>query len=173
MHTHLNDAVKFLSTVLDARVGLDQEMPGGTFFASALKTAVEQGNISTDILDKKVLHILTSMFQFGLFDRPPSGSLNANSSSDSHNAIAREIASGSMVLLKNSGVLPLVPGKKIIAVGDAGHIAPVVVGKINAKTVSLIYLIQRECFFIFTVTAKYLSFLPGLRFSIPINFPPQ
>jgi len=101
--------------------GLDQEMPGGSKMDGApgddgvcchdLCRLVENGTVKEATIDASALRVLTPMFQMGLFDREPSGAIDANVSSEAHNAAARKMASASMVLLKNEDILPLVPGK--------------------------------------------------------------
>ena len=48
-----------------------------------------------------MVRILTAMFTIGLFDRPASGAITANVTSVAHNALARKLAAGATVLLKN------------------------------------------------------------------------
>jgi len=115
-------------TELDAMAGLDQEMPGGGHFGDNLKKAIQDGDVPMSVLDEKVLHILTPMYQFGLFDRQPDGDLKNNATSPAHDEVARELARGSMVLVKNSNILPLTTSKRIIVVGDAGRKSPTTSG---------------------------------------------
>lgn len=82
------------------------------------------------------MRMLTSMYEIGLFDNNYEGDPNANVTSDAHNQLARELASNSIVLLKNDqNILPL-PYKDLgscIAVfgdettvsgGGSGHVTP-------------------------------------------------
>ena len=48
--------------------GLDQQMPDDSYFGAALKTMVEQGKVSTEMVDDSVRRILTPMFAMGVFD---------------------------------------------------------------------------------------------------------
>lgn len=97
------------STVPSVISGLDQEMPIGLYFSDReLKAKLSSGNITESMLDEKVLRILTSMYTIGLFDSPNTGHPKADVTSDAHNALAREIAAKSTVLLKNeNNLLPL------------------------------------------------------------------
>ena len=73
----------------------------------------------------QVLRLLTPMYAIG-FDQPPTGNLDANVTSDAHNALARQLAEDSITLLKNDGgLLPLsLDGLKSIAVfGDIDTVA--------------------------------------------------
>jgi beta-glucosidase len=104
---------------------------------------VQAGQVPTATLDGMVARILTEMFRFGLFDRPPSGSLTATVTTPGHAQAGRDVSEAGTVLLKNDGgVLPLQPRRDpSIAVigsdggkyamtsggGSAGVIAPYVV----------------------------------------------
>jgi beta-glucosidase len=108
------------STVASANSGLDQEMPGGDFFGSALQTALSNGQVSTATLNGMVGRILTEMFAFGLFDNTPHGSTGATVTSAAHQTTARQIAEQGTVLLRNTGgALPLTTAstKSIAVIG--------------------------------------------------------
>ena len=106
------------STVAAALAGLDQEMPDDEFFGPALLEAVQNGTVPESVLDDKVLRILTGMYAAGLFDRPVTGNIANNVTSDEHNALARSFAANAMVLLANNGILPIPPFVKQFAVRD-------------------------------------------------------
>jgi len=59
------------STAKAAMNGLDQEMPGSTYFGDALKKAVESGEVPMSRLNDMVHRILRSMFAVGVIDDPP------------------------------------------------------------------------------------------------------
>jgi beta-glucosidase len=108
------------STVASANNGLDMEMPGSTYYGSALTTAVANGQVSQATIDDHVRRILTSMFRQGLFDRTQTGTMAATVTSASHTALARQVAAEGSVLLKNSNaVLPVPATTKSIAVVGA------------------------------------------------------
>lgn len=96
------------STVKAALHGLDQEMPGDdNYFNEPLKKAVEGGQVPMARLDDMVHRILRSMFAAGVVDEPPVRSVvNPFKGRDD----AQHIEEESIVLLKNSGVLPLQAG---------------------------------------------------------------
>jgi beta-glucosidase len=105
------------STVASANNGLDMEMPGSTYFGSALTTAVANGQVSQATIDDHVRRILTPMFRRGLFDRTQTGTMAATVTSAAHTAVARQVAAEGSVLLKNSNaVLPVPATTKSIAV---------------------------------------------------------
>ncbi|SOD74575.1 beta-glucosidase [Jatrophihabitans sp. GAS493] len=108
------------STVASANGGLNIEMPGDTYFGSALSAAVGAGTVSVATIDSMVSAILTQMFGFGLFDRAPTGSPTRVVTTDAHIAVARAVAAEGTVLLKNTaGTLPITAAAHTIAViGD-------------------------------------------------------
>lgn len=133
----MSDWMATHSTTQSLKAGLDQEMPFGLHFSQkSLKSKLEAGEISETDIDNSVLRILTAMYTSGMFDRPVSGDPLANVTSDSHNALAREIAAKSAVLLKNEGsVLPLDSSnlgdciavfgdEKTVSGGGSGHVNP-------------------------------------------------
>jgi len=106
------------STEKAAFAGLDQEsgeeMDSQIRFGSALKKAVEVGDVSRERLDDMVRRVLRAMFASGIVDFPPTpgGFIDHNL----HAEIAQSVAERGMVLLRNDGVLPLRKGPQRIAV---------------------------------------------------------
>jgi beta-glucosidase len=95
------------TTVGAATAGLDQELAFGKYFGWALFDAVQRGDVPAAIVDAKARRIVKSMFRLGLFDKPVEVAPLPN---DEHGRRSREIGEQGVVLLKNSGVLPLDPG---------------------------------------------------------------
>jgi beta-glucosidase len=93
------------TTVKAALSGLDQEMPNNKYFGDKLMEAVHSGTMDESVVNDKVLRILTPMFAIGLFDHPQGGDIRTNTTSKENNALAREIASNGIVLLKNDDAL--------------------------------------------------------------------
>jgi beta-glucosidase len=94
--------------------GVDMEMISRTYH-DTLKSQIEHGVVAPAVLDEAVRRVLTVKFQKGLFDRPYTEPLNAATAFLQPDAIAlaREAASKSCVLLKNTNnVLPLSPSAK-------------------------------------------------------------
>jgi beta-glucosidase len=122
------------STSMNA--GLDQQMPGtdplNQWMHSKLAAQVADGTVTMARLDETALRILTPLFAVGEFDHPvsASGSIDANVTSDAHNAVARQLSAASHVLLKNvGGVLPLGASvKRIAVIGKAADAAVVSAG---------------------------------------------
>lgn len=113
------------STVASANNGLDQEMPGDKYYGSALKAAVQSGQVSEATVDEHVRRILFTMFSHGLFDKDQTGNWSADVRSPEHDRFARAVAEQGTVLLKNSGgLLPLTRKETIAVLGAAGGTAP-------------------------------------------------
>jgi beta-glucosidase len=105
------------STVASANNGLDMEMPGASYYGSALTNAVAGGQVSQATMDDHVRRVLTPMFRRGLFDRTQTGSMSATVTSAAHAAVTRQVAAEGSVLLKNANaVLPVPAATKSIAV---------------------------------------------------------
>jgi beta-glucosidase len=92
------------STAKAALAGLDLEMPEDTYFADALKKAVEGGEVPMSRLNDMVHRVLRSEFAVGLFDNPlrreavdPVAGFE----------VAQRVAEEGTVLLKNNSQLPL------------------------------------------------------------------
>jgi len=92
------------STVPTAKAGLDLEMPTGTYWGDALKTAVNAGEVPVSLLDEKLVRRFRTMMQRGVWDNPPvRGPIPAGNAD-----IALKLGAEGIVLLKNTGgQLPL------------------------------------------------------------------
>ncbi|GAB76626.1 beta-glucosidase [Austwickia chelonae] len=104
------------SSVASANAGLDLQMPDSCYYDKRLRQGLAEGKVSEQRLDDMVTRILTPMFAHGLFDRAPTGSPKAKVTNPGHAAVAHKVATDSMVLMKNDGVLPLKPSANGIAV---------------------------------------------------------
>ncbi|HTQ49591.1 MAG TPA: glycoside hydrolase family 3 C-terminal domain-containing protein [Candidatus Acidoferrales bacterium] len=110
--------------------GLDMDMYSGQFTPNNITAAIQSGNVPAAELDGMVQRILTSMFQFGIFDNPPTGNLSSPVMSPAHNQFARDAAAAGTVLLQNNGgLLPLGSSVHTIAViGSVASTSPISVG---------------------------------------------
>jgi beta-glucosidase len=128
------------STVASANAGLNQDMPGTDgYYGTALQAAVASGAVSNATLNSMVTPILTEMFAFGLFDKPPAGSPAETATSSAHNADAAQLAGEGTVLLKNSGgVLPLSASSdtSIAVIGTDASSSPQTAGGGSASVTS-------------------------------------
>ena len=78
-----------------------------------------------------VRRILTQMFQFDLFNNPPTGNLSSPASTPADNAFAQNVAQRGTVLLQNTGsILPLSTAttKSIAVIGPDGTTSPQTAG---------------------------------------------
>jgi beta-glucosidase len=108
-------------TVAAANNGLDIEMGSSGaydqwYFAKPLLAAVKAKQVSEKTIDDKVRRVLWLMFHTSMSENHPAGSI----ATPAHSKAAYDIASESIVLLKNdAGLLPLKNNVKSIAViGD-------------------------------------------------------
>ncbi len=102
------------STVGSATAGLDLEMPGpARFFGPALADAVRAGEVDESTVDAQATRLLTAFARVGGFSDDPAPADRSDADDD---ALAREAAAASLVLLTNDGVLPLPPSPGTIAV---------------------------------------------------------
>lgn len=108
-----------------ANASVDIDMMGHCY-SSQLEKLVESGAVSEKTIDDAVRNILRLKFRLGLFDNPYTPVLEKKPYyAPASLAKAKQAAAEGAVLLKNSGILPLVPGdvKTIAVVGpmaDAG-----------------------------------------------------
>ncbi|WP_301751832.1 glycoside hydrolase family 3 protein [uncultured Erythrobacter sp.] len=105
--------------------GLDMYMAPDTWkpIYNDLLARAKSGAIPMARIDDAVARILRVKARLGLFeagkpsDRPYSGQYELLGAPE-HRAVAREAVRKSLVLLKNQGVLPLAPGKRLLVAGD-------------------------------------------------------
>lgn len=104
----VHDRVKAL------RAGLDLEMPGPQPARTrAVIEAVRAGALDEAALDEAARRILTVAFRAA--EAPKGGAFDKAA----HHALARRVAGEGMVLLKNTGVLPLRHPRRIAVIGRA------------------------------------------------------
>ncbi|POX47645.1 glycosyl hydrolase [Streptomyces sp. Ru71] len=112
--------------------GLDMEMPNGTWFGTALLTAVREGRVAEKYVDRAVARVLAVMDRFRLLDGqvPPRPARDATAGA----AVALEVAKAGATLLHNPhGTLPLTAGS-IAVIGPTGAV-PFVSGGGSAHVV--------------------------------------
>ncbi|MDQ1040246.1 beta-glucosidase [Streptomyces sp. V3I8] len=123
------------STVASLAAGLDMEMPNGRYFGAALRTAVHDGGVPEEYVDRSVRRVLTAMDDFGLLDgsAPPRPRRDPAAGA----AVALEVAKAGATLLHNrNGALPLTgeAARSIAVVGPTGAV-PFVSGGGSAHVV--------------------------------------
>lgn len=106
------------STVGAAIGGLDVEMPGNTFMGQALIDSVKSGAVPMEVIDAKVRNLLR--VRFAIPAVPKDVANTQITSQPKTQAIAYNVASKSIVMLKNDGgLLPISKKmKNILVVGD-------------------------------------------------------
>jgi beta-glucosidase len=90
--------------------GLDVELPQLDCYGDPLRERVQSGQLDEAIVDRSVRRLLRTKFELGLFEAPFVDEAQAEAVYDTRpqRALARQIASRSLVLLKNEGeLLPL------------------------------------------------------------------
>ena len=107
------------STVAAALAGLDVEMPSGAHFGGGkLQEAVAFGKVPAAAIDDKARRVLRAMIGSGTIDRRPSSRPPLSAvGSPAHRAASLRMAQEGIVLLKNSGVLPLGNIRSVAAIG--------------------------------------------------------
>ena len=132
--------------------GLDLSMQSG-FYAAHLPALVQGGQVPMALLDESVRRILRLKEAIGLFDDPYRSLDPAREADDSHiaahDALARDAARRSIVLLKNdNGLLPLrKAGQKIALIG------PLAQDRDNIE----------GCWTLFGDKSRYVTLEAGLR----------
>jgi beta-glucosidase len=112
----LTDWYGVASTVGSHQAGVDLEMPGpGRAYGPALADAVRQGSVGSDALDEQVRRLLSVFDRLGALDHketePPARPEPARRAT-----VAGQASAASIVVLKNTGILPLPPGLGRLAV---------------------------------------------------------
>jgi beta-glucosidase len=93
---------------LDLEMGTENRAYADYFLASPFLAGLRSGQYPMSLLDDKVRRNLRVMFATHMFDTRPVGSLNTVA----HQAIARQVAEGAIVLLKNDdAILPIDPAR--------------------------------------------------------------
>lgn len=104
--------------LLAKKGGCDTEIPVGGAFRQ-LADYVRSGELQEELIDESVRRILKIKFDTGLFENPycDIGKVFVSMSNPEKGLLSREIATKSLVLLKNDGILPLKPHQKIAVIG--------------------------------------------------------
>jgi beta-glucosidase len=100
--------------VEDVRAGMDLEMPGTNADSdNEVVTAVKNGTLSMAEVDLCAVRVVEFILM-GMEKKPAPASTNKE-----HNALAREIATKSAVLLRNEdAILPICPTAKVAVIGE-------------------------------------------------------
>ena len=127
--------------------------------------AVQQGYLSEGAVDTALIRLFTARMRLGMFDPPamvPFSKIDEKElDSAAHRELARRMASESMVLLKNDGVLPLKSAERIAIVGPLAEQTAVLLGNYNGTpthTVTVLEGMKAEF-----PNAK-ITYVPGTQF---------
>jgi len=127
----MSDWMSTYDGIAAARSGLDLEMPSGAFMnQQTLLPAIQDGRLTSTMIDDKIRHILHPAVRFGWLDRSQIDSKFSTYSAANHQ-LALKTARESIVLLKNKdSLLPLdrTKVKSILVVGPDAHPAQPVGG---------------------------------------------
>lgn len=104
------------SAALAFNAGLDVELPKDDC-ARHLAEAVERGLISMEKIDEIVSRVLSEKFRLGLFEHPYTQEENIDLQNAQTRQVAREVATRSLTLLENNGVLPISGKPRVAVVG--------------------------------------------------------
>ena len=89
----------------------------------AMFAALDSGQLTPDLLALRTAQVATVLFQRGLFDRPRTP-VRASGPTPEELSAGQEVSSQSLVLLKNTKVLPIGPTTSIAAIGAAASLSP-------------------------------------------------
>ena len=104
------------SAALAFNAGLDVELPKDDC-ARHLATAVERRLMTMTKVDEIVSRILTEKFRLGLFEQPYTDVSAIDLQSDEARKAARDVATCSITLLENNGILPLQGRPRVAVIG--------------------------------------------------------
>ena len=98
--------------------GNDVDFPHGANYIH-LQEAIDQGLVKPEVLERAVKNVLRFKFRAGLFDKTPYlySKEEIKLDSEEERQTAYDIATQSVVLLENNGILPLKDAKKIFLTG--------------------------------------------------------
>jgi len=124
------------STVNAIKNGLNVEMPDKKYFGKALLDSVKGGLVTEEIINQRVREILR--VRFAVKPVPENEANKEITSQPAQQKIAYNVASKSIVLLKNDGVLPLqLDNKPVIAVIGANATQKMASGGLGAGVKTL------------------------------------
>ncbi len=121
------------AAALSLQAGTDLSCSMWTPGFNTLADAVKQGLVSEDLVTQAAERLYTARFKLGMFDpqgsNPPDNIPFSDTASDANRKISLHAAEESIVLLKNSGALPLksAPGH-IAVIGPTADLLPSILG---------------------------------------------
>ncbi|MFF5180184.1 beta-glucosidase [Micromonospora sp. NPDC000316] len=126
-------AIRFLQTLhgvaersadaagLALHAGIDVELPTVDAYGDSLLAAVRAGEVDEALVDRAVRRVLIQKIEIGLLDdgwqELPDDVASLRLDDEASQDVAVRLARGSVVLLRNTGVLPLPAGRRVALVG--------------------------------------------------------
>lgn len=133
------------STVNSIKNGLNVEMPDKKFLGQALLDSIRAGIVSEELIDRRVREILR--VRLAIKPVPEDEANKTMTSQPAQQKVAYEVASHSIVMLKNDGVLPLkLADKPVIAVIGANATQKMASGGLGAGVKALYEVTPLEAF---------------------------
>lgn len=120
----MSDWTSVYSPLQAAVSGIDLEMPAGFCLnKELLLPLINNGLITEQQIDAKVINILKTLIAFGFFDREQKDS-SIPEDDPVADRTAYEVAAESIVMLENHGILPLQGPQKLILMGPYSKTVP-------------------------------------------------
>lgn len=124
MHHYFTEHAETITAGLKA--GIDCFTDDETLVRQATKDAFDRGMITEEQIDEALYHHFGVMLRLGLFDPPGTNPYEHIGIQDvgtpEHHQIARDLATESVVLLKNNGILPLDSDRSVAVVGPLSDV---------------------------------------------------
>jgi beta-glucosidase len=140
IHTYHNLAETRKQAAIKAlTAGIDVELPSVACYGEDLLDAIQSGELKVETVDLAVKRHLQIKFELGLFDNPYVDEEHVLEVFDTreNRQLAYDIASKSLVLLKNDGFLPLKPsGLKLAVIGPNADSSRSLMGDYSYAAVS-------------------------------------
>ncbi|RIK11471.1 MAG: hypothetical protein DCC49_00315 [Acidobacteria bacterium] len=105
MHRVARDGTE--AAAMAIRAGLDLELPSPAEYPTGIPDALGRGLLSMDDVDRSVTRVLIAKLKLGLFENPYVDAERIDLDSATDQELASEIATKSVTLLTNDGLLPL------------------------------------------------------------------
>jgi beta-glucosidase len=148
IHTyHYAAANRSQAAAMALKAGIEVELPTIDSYGEALRMALEAGDVTLDMVDQAVARHLVKKIELGLFEQPyvDEERVLEHFETAENRDLARHIASQSMVLLKNHGILPLSKTTGTLAViGPNAHDGRSQLGDYSYAAMAELQLLNQE-----------------------------
>ena len=139
----LEDPIQKAAAAINA--GNDVDFPFGANYQH-LQKAIDQGLVKPETLERAVKAVLRHKFRAGLFDKNPYLYSTEEISLDTpeERQTAYDIATQSVVLLENNGVLPLKDAKNILLTGPNANTMWAMLGDYSFPAMSYFWKMEKD-----------------------------